>query len=332
MQGDTADEKTMTCEEIQEIVSCLPSGKTIFHYFPDRYAVLLLARILRRRTPLAELKRSPFGGLLRKPLVAGLISRCGDGFVEPDLFHFAWANPAEPYLLGLTSWGEERKRLSRFNYHQTSRPGVNLVLQLNYSSHHDRPSIKLLVPEGDHPFIFPGHPVASPKRTTLAWARLDIDLDGGEALIEEIQSDWVREVHLLMRTLDTFASDDTRRTYLRKWYGSISLEGVRRYAANVLPFHARYWSEAMLSAAIWFLNDELGVRRIYYHTFEGGNRLKNLPWYFTPPRSLYTDLPRRFCFETTTEPPRLLDHCSDWRVRMTVRSGEVEFHRLVLSG
>lgn len=319
----------MTDDEIDQIVDCLPRGKTVFHYFADRYAVLLLGRLVREPTRVADLKRSALDRLLRRPVVAELLSRCADGVIDPNLFDYAWAEPAEPYLLSLDRWGEEGTRLSRDNYHQTSRPGLNLVLQLNTTSRHDRPCGRWIAPEDEHPFVFTAHPVAK-ERTTLAWARLDVDLDGGEALIEEIQSDWVREAQYVRRALDTCGSDAERREYLRAWCASISLEGFRRYAATVLPFHARHWAEAMLTAAIWFLRDELGVRRVYFHTYEGGNRLKGLAAWLAPPRSLYTDLPRRFCFEQTTEPPRLLERCSDWRVRMAMRSRQIAFFRLLL--
>lgn len=329
--GAIGRNESMTADEIDQIVACLPRGKTVFHYFADRYAVLLLGRLMREPTRVADLKRSSLDRLLRRPLVAELLRRCADGLVEPDLFRFAWAEPAEPYLLGLGRWGEERRHPPPANYHQTSRPGLNLVLQLNTTSRHDRPCGRWVVPRGDHPFVYPGHPVAiGTGRTTLAWARLDIALDDGEALIEEIQSDWVREAQQLMRNLASCRSDAERDAYLRDCCESISLEGVRRYAATVLPFHARFWAEAMLTAAIWFLRDELGVRRIYFHTYDGGNRLKGLDACFAPPRSLYTDLPRRFCFAQTAEPPRLLERCSDWRVRAAVRSREIAFFRLQL--
>lgn len=38
-------------------------------------------------------------------------------------------------------------------------------------------------------------------RDTLAWSRIDFDFDTGEALIEEIQSDWVRRVKHCVQSL-----------------------------------------------------------------------------------------------------------------------------------
>ncbi|MBT3027590.1 MAG: hypothetical protein KME48_10520 [Candidatus Thiodiazotropha sp. (ex Ctena orbiculata)] len=39
-------------------------------------------------------------------------------------------------------------------------------------------------------------------RETLAWARLDVDLERNEVLIEEVQSDWVRDMAWLQRWLN----------------------------------------------------------------------------------------------------------------------------------
>ena len=51
----------------------------------------------------------------------------------------------------------------------------------------------MVADDGPGPFEWWSHPVRQDGRHTLAWARMDVDLDAGEALIEEIQSDWIRE-------------------------------------------------------------------------------------------------------------------------------------------
>lgn len=58
----------------------------------------------------------------------------------------------------------------------------------------------------------------------------------------------------------------------------------------------------MLAAAVDFIVDELGLRRIYFHSYETGKALKRC----NPPRSLYTDIPRKFCFQNITEAPFFL--------------------------
>jgi hypothetical protein len=75
---------------------------------------------------------------------------------------------------------------------------------------------------------------------------------------------------------------------------------------NSLADYYCLWDEAALSAAIKFIIDELGIGQIYYHTFDTGNVLKGM-WNSHPPRSLYTDLPRKFCFDLTDEAPRMLN-------------------------
>ena len=48
--------------------------------------------------------------------------------------------------------------------------------------------------ERDDPFYYSGHPGRAGQNATLAWARIDFDLGSGDALIEEIQSDRIRDV------------------------------------------------------------------------------------------------------------------------------------------
>jgi hypothetical protein len=70
--------------------------------------------------------------------------------------------------------------------------------------------------------------------------------------------------------------------------------------------HDGIWAEAMLMAALSFLFDEIGVRRVFYHTFETGCRLKGIDAESAPPRLLYTTLPKKFCFRETGEMPEFL--------------------------
>jgi len=74
----------------------------------------------------------------------------------------------------------------------------------------------------------------------------------------------------------------------------------------------KLWDEALLSAALWFLKEELGVTTIWYHTFATGNKLKRIK-YTPPPRSLYSKLPRRFCFTETSEHPDFMLHDKSFR-------------------
>ena len=78
---------------------------------------------------------------------------------------------------------------------------------------------------------------------------------------------------------------------------------AENYVKKSLAPYFKMWDEAALTAAINFVMDELGIRRIYYHTFVTGNALKKIRHSY-PPRSLYTDLPRKLCFKLTDEPPK----------------------------
>ena len=85
----------------------------------------------------------------------------------------------------------------------------------------------------------------------------------------------------------------------------------------------------MLAAAVWFLRSELGLKRIFYYTFDTGNELKRLAC-DKPPRSLYTDLPRRFCFRRTHNGPLFLRDGSDRVVRKIVAERRTTWFRLDL--
>ena len=77
------------------------------------------------------------------------------------------------------------------------------------------------------------------------------------------------------------------------------------YAEHVLANHRRLWDEAVLAASLWLLREHLGIRRIFMHTLEGGCALKRMAG-CPPPRSLYENLPRAFCFERVQGVPRFL--------------------------
>ena len=284
----------MQLAEIKEIIECLPKGKTRFYYFKDRYALLLLRLAVVGETSKKSLKQSSFANLLDKEIVKKSIGLSRSSALSAETFDSYWPPRYECYFLTLGIWG------SRFgDWNQTSRRGYNLVLQLNFSSKHDDPYRKLVDPEEERPFEFDGHPIAGGSLHTLAWSRLDIDLQRGEALIEEIQTDWIRDA-LLARRRALHATDKIR------FYGTeMQKDRVIRYVDSVLRQHQETWDEAMLSAAIWFLRKELGIKSIFYHTHESGARLKKIRSRL-PPRSVYSRLPKRFCFRATAERPGFL--------------------------
>ena len=110
-------------------------------------------------------------------------------------------------------------------------------------------------------------------------------------------------------------------------YGdSINAEKLLAMCNELLRAFGRTWQEIMLCAAIEFALDELGVSKVFYHSFETGNQLKNIG-YTKPPKSLYTKLPKRFCFVETTEIPNFL--AKERRVKRQIRKAkEIRFFYL----
>lgn len=288
---------------VEEIIACQHDERQFFYYFKDRYALLLLSYITHNGLKISALKNSDFARLLDKPIVKQALAQSGDGMVRSETLQSIWSEQTEPFLLTLSYWGGDPDR----SWQQTCRKGYNLVLQLNFSQKHDEHYQRLLKPVDDDLFNCSAHPVRKPQqsffRQTLAWARIDLDFQHEEVLIEEIQSDWVSYAQLLAQELSR---------YRNQYDSPLSHYGIRadktsvlKYLQQVLKPYARLWDEAMLAAAIQFIREELGLQRIFYHEFQTGVALKDLRHY-QPPRSLYTELPRRFCFQKTTEIPQFL--------------------------
>lgn len=293
----------MDRQTADEVVACLVGERTLYPYYRDRYSLGLL-RHLSRQGPLsvAALKQSPYAPLLQKPRIKHVLAELGGKQVDAfQLARHDYDADQDAFVLTLDTWGSRRR--SERRQKQTSRPGYNLVLQLNFCRQHDQRYARLGC-NGSR-FNYCGHPVSA-QRNTLAWARLDLDLASGTALIEEIQSDWIRQVAWLdervaWRLGSGHALDDEARLCGLR----CSLRTAQEYCHFVLARYSAIWAEAMLWAAIAFLREEIGLTRIFYHSAEGGRLLKRIQGSL-PPRSLYTELPRKFCFAPTGEVPEFL--------------------------
>lgn len=320
-------------QDADEIIYCLPEGKTFFYYFKDRYALMLLSQFVGTGLPIRDIKKSAYAKLLTNRLVKPLVERQGDGAISSDLLSSVWPGQPECYLLTLGKWGTDSKKRGWWRgYHQTSRRGTNLVLQLNFSRKHNKPYQDLISSGDDAPFSYHGHPIARRGFHTLAWARFDIDMDAGQALIEEIQSDWVRLAARGATTIETLVENDAQRQeVVQTVFRGVELDPKRLdlYVKHVLADHMELWSEAMLTAAIWFLREELGLKEIYYHEFDSGNVMKGLS-YAKPPRSLYTALPKKFCFQSGYEAPEFLIAGNPKSFRARMEKERVSFWKLPL--
>lgn len=311
----------MKKESADEVIACMSGERTVFHSFRSQYALQLLAMVSRKNSKVADLKKTAFARLLQQDEVRSLLATQGDGKLNPELFANHWRADCLPFVLNLARWGDNDK----WNY-QVTRSGCNLVLQLNFTEQHKQVYQNTIRPMGDAVFNYYGHPVARRKkdhhfRDTLAWARIDLDHGSGEALIEEIQSDWVKRVS---RTMNIIKQGGNPR--LLK-HCNCSTEDFYRYARDVmLPFN-QLWSEAMLSAALKLVYHDLGLRAIYYHTHESGQRLKQVCG--SPPCSLYSDLPRKFCFQRTTRTPTFIERDRGFQ-RKRRRIKDVDFYQLAI--
>lgn len=279
--------------EAEELLSCLSRRRTLFPYGKDWYAVSLL-RMAMRHTTLPQLRKTRLGNLLEKPRLRAWLGSLGKKSPTPEDLDLLWPDETETYRLTAGLFD---------GWMQTSRKGKdawNIVLQVNLNENDARIMERKFPDRTDDPFEYRWHPVHEGRHRTLAWARIDLDWSSGEALIEEIQNDRLREVGESVAYI--------RRQGLK----TVWLNGQQVDAAFVLDYwdkrlrlSRQWWDEAMLSAAVGFIVNELGLRRIYYHSPISGAKLKG-DGANKAPTSLYTDLPKRFCFEKTNDLPTFL--------------------------
>lgn len=290
---------------LQFVLSTLPSERQVFYYGEQDYAVLLLEHLVGDgQVHTSTIRQSSWAKLLDQPRIREGIGQWGDGWVNAERLHLLYSNTPLPFRITFSQWGDDK--YDQYNYKQTSRTGYNLVLQLNFANDHNQQYTALRGNRKRNPFCYFDHPIRRAPDFTLAWARIDISDDFSEALIEELQTDWLRA-----------AKDDICVEYRRQrdpkgvWQehrhkysaAGFDLEATERYVQQTLRPYQKLWAEALLSATLRMLWQEIGVQRVYYHTDRGGRMLKNC----FPPRSLYTQLPKRFCFqESETDRPSFL--------------------------
>ena len=298
---------------------------TRFEYHKDRYGLQLLRYALGDSVDLGEVRKSRFGTLLQKRRMQPLLAVARGRRLDLARLPAAWRpTPLFEYDLTIGLSGTRREDWGE----QMSRPGINLVLQVNFTEGHDAPYRALVQPDPEEPpFVRLAHPVRT-DRNTLAWARIDVDLGNGEALVEEIQSDWVKRAQWARAESEPCERcGHVHWTYCGARGGP---DATRRYVDEVLGEHAKLWGEATLAAALWLLVEELGLRRVFYHTLQSGRVMKRMR-YEQPPRSLYTELPRQFCFRETPEPPSFLRRRRRLRERLE-RNPDLRFYELSFDG
>lgn len=314
----------MNPELAREVIACLPSGRTLFHYSKDDYALFLLRHLGGDDRRVQSIRRGPAGKLLEKPAVKPFLAACPDGVLRPELLPERQSGQeSRAYRLSLDIWGDAGRN---WRWRQTSRKGVSLVLQLNLNRTLTDTLRACYESDDTDPFANYCHPARSGDFPTLAWARLDFDLDSGEALIEELQTDLLRDLQYFSERAD-LAKQRSEKKFCE--HGTDFSTRRVQAAWEALAMERKHWHEAMLSAALWFLVSEMGLREIYYHTEDTGSYLKRIKG-ARPPRSLYTALPKKFCFEETDEAPKMLTGEKCWRKRAKACQQPMKFFRMAV--
>jgi len=318
---------TMHIDTANEVIACLGKQRTLFHYYKDRYSIGLLQQyVAQKSVPISKIKQSAFAQLAQKPRVKNIIAHLGNKPLDSHFLNaYDYDEKQIAHTLTLSTWGSSR---SDWRYNQTSRRGHNLVLQLNFNQQHDT-FFKSLGADEDY-FNYYAHPT-SEKRNTLAWARIDFDWKSNSALIEEVQSDWIRRVIWLKKRCQFMLTNRQQSlSDITNIYDiQCSFKRTLDYCNTVLSAHQTTWAETILWAAIDFLKNEIGMHDIFYHTEQSGKLLKNIDW-SAPPQSIYTDLPRKFCFNTTEELPDFIMH--EKAIRKTIKKQKgLTFQKLSLA-
>ena len=299
-----------------ELTRRLP-GELVYPYFRGREAAWLLHQRLARPARIADLRRGPLAPLVDRPGVRETVRACGDGRLDAArllpladplgtfapgaalradraaeaAFEALCAAEVMDFTVTFCGW-LEADQVDFWGWNQTSRKGGNLVVQVNFPDRYGAEFDRIFQRGVRESLEFWGHPVRRDGPITMSWARLDLEPDSEEVLIEEIQTDWLRVLpgsrRRLLSALPKAARPEAE--------GFIAMTRTR---------YGRVWAEATLLAAMAVARRFLGARRVWLHQPHTGAKLKNIRDRL-PPRSLYTDLPRRFCFGATDRAPEIL--------------------------
>ena len=307
----------MNPQILREVIECLTEGRKLVQYADDAYAFYLLDKYceMNKEASVSEIKQSNFAKLLDKPEVKSLISKLGKGKLSSENFrHHYSVNPKE-FVLTLSSWGCKED----YQWDQTSRPGANLVMQLNLTNQHDEFLRNLKI--NDDEFKFYSHPIHRSK-SSLSWARIDFDLETGEALIEELQTDWLRKAEKHYRLAKKYQLQGYSSYF--EYGDEFNVAEMIQYTEELLSKYQKSWMEITLFYAIELIKEEIGIGNIFYHSYETGALLKNISCRL-PPRSLYTQLPKKFCFSPSKVGPTFITNDKKAKRRLKKAKNESWF-------
>lgn len=314
----------MTPETIALVRGVLPEHEP-FHYYPDRESAWLLAQLMPEAASVRDLRVAPFAKLLDRPSIKPLVAQSGGVLQRSDVLALArcdWSKPAvaevaygpaaRTFERSLTDWGTD---VDDYGWGQISRPGGNLVVQVNFPAEHQALFYQHMPHDRRKDLEMPMHPIRENRTPTMAWVRVDLCLETGVALVEEVQSDWFRELSWLIGQAE------------RNKARSRDLRNYQAYQKAVLARFGKDWAKATLLAALVLLREELGLREVYMHQAWSGPKLKRIAG-TAPPKSLYTALPSWFCFEPTQEAPAFLHQPASKILRRMRSDKRAPFWRL----
>ncbi|MEM7164750.1 MAG: hypothetical protein AAF581_04760 [Planctomycetota bacterium] len=317
-------------ETLQEVLEVIGHERRAFPYFRGRYALLLLSDFIGNGCRVSDVRRSHLRQLLEKPVVKDFLAGSGSWLTRDRIAGY-WPSTDEQYSVTFGQWGDASEYWDR-GCDQTCRRGLNLVVQLNFSGRHDALFRTLQSQFGESDYNDSGHPVHKSGLLTLAWARIDFAEDFAEALIEEVQSDWIERATNDLRAYGALRFERAGRSFVNWGRGRLQVREILERYEQELRRHARLWQEAVLAAAIEVIRSEFCCREVYYHTVDSNRHMKDFCKWFAPPRSVYTELPRRFCFEKVRRPPRFLARTADGFARYKLNRCRPAWHRLPLQG
>lgn len=309
----------MEKHELDELIACLPTGRTRYYYTPGQYIPFILATLVRRGRlqTLADLKQSPYAKWQQHPWLKGYIASLPNAKSSLDgLSDRLLDGPVTPYTLSVGRWGHAKGS----RWYQTSRRGENLVLHMNLPMHYirDLQALGIHNPCDEQWWCHP----RDGRRLTLGWARVDIDFAHGQVLIEEVQNDLLRDLSDALKDARA-ALDPAATVYLMG--ERVNASKLRRLCEAWIQQMCQVWADALLYMTLQFIINELGIYDVYYHQWQSGNVLKRLSPDWAPPRSLYSQLPERFGFNKTTEWPLMLS--GDDKVRQCVDRASRKLNR-----
>ncbi|MFV8782168.1 hypothetical protein ACNKU7_07070 [Microbulbifer sp. SA54] len=284
---------------------------------------------------LRELREGRWAKLLHRPALKAVIADCGDGLLHREQLRTEWKPDEYVFNISFGRWDSGCRCCQ-----QSARRQPSLVLQINFDRRHNRTYQQLLNQavlrnDGYQSFNvkagidgYSGHPVNFSRGFTMAWVRLDLDLDSGECLIEEVQNDWLRNSEWQAKEFEKYLTEN-KEEKLEDYYPQFMghYREFIRYARDVLKSYRAVWAEASLAAALEFIWKELGDLAIYCHSAETGAVLKGIRG-SQPPRSLYSSLPEKFGFQLTEDAPVFLKNHRFARRCMKAMQVPVRFYRL----